>query len=185
MTCSTKWAWDAWHPGPQAHVKTRLPTVNCCYWCFQVFQLLCLYVKRQDFMDSLFLSLLTGKHLSRYCSWLYGNILLRKNVLFYFSVTKCSLTVRKRKSQLAICHHLDGNSVYYFGPQESIWEPPSRSEHYKEKWVVCGCSWTWSSMRNLDFYFRSKAGGRTLVNTNSCSPIVECSPQKSLISGIL
>lgn len=106
-------------------------------------------------MDCLFLFLLTGKYLSRYSSWLYRNILLRKNILFYFSITKCSLTVRKRKSQLAICHYFDGDSMYYFGPQESIWEPPSRSEHYKEKCVVCGCSW--SSYEEFRFLFQKQS----------------------------
>lgn len=40
-------------------------------------------------------------------------------------------------------------------------------------------------MRNLDLCFGSEAGGRTLVNTSSCSPRVECPTCESIITYIL
>lgn len=107
-------------------------------------------------------------------------------IFFSFSVIYCNVTARKRKSRLMwFATVLMTSSMYHRGPQNPIWDLPSRSKHYKEKRAVCSCSGTWSSMKNLDLCFGREAGGRALGNSNSCSSRGECPPHKSIIAGIL
>lgn len=124
---------SSWYPSPSENQTAYSKLLLYC----QIFQLLFLHVKR-SFHGLSFPFFADWKASQQVHQLVIQNMLIRKNILFDFSITKCSVTVTKRRSHLAICHHLDGNSMHYFGPQESIWEPPSRSEHYKEKCVVCG-----------------------------------------------